>query len=271
MRTPLSLKIETTNICNSNCVFCPYKNITRQQGIMSQELFQKAVTEYINLGGKSIHLCPIVGDVLVDDDFLNKLRCAAALKPKRLYFWSNLIALNKWSDDEVREMLSLASLVCVSLGPNRETHKFLFGVDKFETVLKNLKRLYTLNDSTRILARGRSEEGVEIDPRLINIIGDVPWLTKYWNWGGAIDNPCLTYQSPTNQTVTCPYHSLQLPVFWDGKVGIFPCFDYDAKFVIGDLNKDNLEDILKSKEYMDFIRLTKRNKHDNPYCKRCND
>ena len=80
LMVPLSLKIETTNSCNANCVFCPYKNITREQGIMSQELFQKAVTEYLNLGGKIIHLCPIVGDVLVDDNFLNKLRYEAGFK-----------------------------------------------------------------------------------------------------------------------------------------------------------------------------------------------
>ena len=38
------LQIETTNICNAKCVFCPHDKITKH-GTMSNDLFNKIVYE----------------------------------------------------------------------------------------------------------------------------------------------------------------------------------------------------------------------------------
>src|SRR5690606_17167897 len=47
---PEIVQIESTNICNAKCVFCPRDEMHRKQGIMSFELFTKIVDECAELG-----------------------------------------------------------------------------------------------------------------------------------------------------------------------------------------------------------------------------
>ena len=42
---PEIVQIESTNICNAKCVFCPRDEMHRRQGVMSFELFRKIVDE----------------------------------------------------------------------------------------------------------------------------------------------------------------------------------------------------------------------------------
>ncbi|HEX4568243.1 MAG TPA: radical SAM protein, partial [Vicinamibacterales bacterium] len=42
---PEIVQIESTNICNAKCVFCPRDEMHRKQGVMSRELFRKIADE----------------------------------------------------------------------------------------------------------------------------------------------------------------------------------------------------------------------------------
>ena len=44
------MQIESTNICNAKCVFCPRDEMHRRQGVMSFDLFKKIVDECAALG-----------------------------------------------------------------------------------------------------------------------------------------------------------------------------------------------------------------------------
>ena len=47
---PEIVQIESTNLCNAKCVFCPRDEMQRAQGVMSFELFKKIVDECAELG-----------------------------------------------------------------------------------------------------------------------------------------------------------------------------------------------------------------------------
>src|SRR3954462_2903705 len=47
---PEIVPIESTNICNAKCVFCPRDDMHRKHGFMSFELFRKIVDECADLG-----------------------------------------------------------------------------------------------------------------------------------------------------------------------------------------------------------------------------
>src|SRR6185437_14470829 len=49
-RLPEIVQIESTNICNAKCVFCPRDEMHRRQGVMSFDLFRKIVDECATLG-----------------------------------------------------------------------------------------------------------------------------------------------------------------------------------------------------------------------------
>src|SRR6478672_8075702 len=71
---PPSLNIELTNICNADCVFCGYQYQQRAKGIMSDEVFHRAVSEFVNCGGGDVFLTPIVGEATVDTKFLGRVK-----------------------------------------------------------------------------------------------------------------------------------------------------------------------------------------------------
>ena len=66
-----------TNICNAKCSFCAYpkvvENKTLQTGVMSFDIFKKAVDEWAAVGGQNLDLTPVVGDPLVDPGVLDKV------------------------------------------------------------------------------------------------------------------------------------------------------------------------------------------------------
>jgi len=71
---PFELHLELTNLCNANCVFCPYQFQTRDTQFMSDAVFLKAAGDYVRIGGGSVGLTPVVGDALIDPKFLERAR-----------------------------------------------------------------------------------------------------------------------------------------------------------------------------------------------------
>src|SRR5947208_12438289 len=78
---PFELHLELTNLCNANCIFCPYQFQEREIQFMSDIVFEKAVTDYIAIGGGSVGLTPIVGDALIDPKFVARVKYLQSFAP----------------------------------------------------------------------------------------------------------------------------------------------------------------------------------------------
>src|SRR6266705_1178700 len=92
---PFELHLELTNLCNADCVFCPYQFQTRETQFMPDEVFHKAVDDYVSSGGGSMGLTPIVGDALIDPKFVarvNYLRSRPTID--RIWLTTNAILLD---------------------------------------------------------------------------------------------------------------------------------------------------------------------------------
>src|SRR5579884_3574292 len=99
---PFELHLELTNLCNADCVFCPYHFQERQVQFMPDEIFRKAVSDYVALGGGSVGLTPIVGDALIDTKFLERVRYLRSLPQiDRIWLTTNCILLDRFGIDEV--------------------------------------------------------------------------------------------------------------------------------------------------------------------------
>ena len=113
-----------TNICNAKCTFCAYPKVvankTLETGVMSFEVFKKAVDEWAALGGQSLDLTPVVGDPLVDPGILQKVDYAvnkAGLKD--VYLTTNAILINK--NDTYKKLIDLgiAAVFISTQGANK--------------------------------------------------------------------------------------------------------------------------------------------------------
>ena len=62
-----------TNICNAACVFCNYPRTDLVRGVMSMDIFNRTLDMAEHFGLKHIDLTPVVGDVLVDKHWHDKV------------------------------------------------------------------------------------------------------------------------------------------------------------------------------------------------------
>src|SRR5687767_6070151 len=72
---PEIVQIESTNICNAKCVFCPRDEMHRRQGIMTVELFRKIVDECAALGITHVRMHNY-GEAFIDKQLVDKVRYA---------------------------------------------------------------------------------------------------------------------------------------------------------------------------------------------------
>src|SRR6476646_11822438 len=72
---PELVQIESTNICNAKCVFCPRDDMHRRQGVMSLELFKKVVDECAALGITHVRVHNY-GETFLDRHLTAKVRYA---------------------------------------------------------------------------------------------------------------------------------------------------------------------------------------------------
>ncbi|MHC4622304.1 MAG: FkbM family methyltransferase, partial [Planctomycetota bacterium] len=284
LRRPQYLKIETTNICSANCAFCTYRFMKRRKSTMSMELFKKVVDDYVAAGGGALTMSPLVGDCLVDARFLERLRyCRSFNEITHIGFHTNLIGLDRWTDEQILEIVDLIDTWNCSIGPNREVYRDMFGVDQFERVIINLERLHRLiNLSERkplVQLNGRAAAGdFKQDERLRRLNAaltgkEMTWMTTYMDWGGLLpqlprNTGVIKTSGHTNKQSPCMKALVSSVVFCDGRVGFCGCADFDAMLTIGDVSEEKLGEILAGQKRHDFLRSFGK-PWLNEYCQRC--
>ena len=70
---PEIVQIESTNICNAKCVFCPRDDMHRRQGVMSVPLFKKVVDECAALNITHVRMHNY-GEAFIDRRLVEKVR-----------------------------------------------------------------------------------------------------------------------------------------------------------------------------------------------------
>src|SRR5439155_15774169 len=113
---PLMLICETVNICNNDCVMCPYGVLERKKTHMSMPLFEKVARDYAAMGGGILSLTPMVGEVFLDKLLPQRVRVAAA-EPAitGLTVTTNATPADRYSRGELAEMLRGLTRVHVSI------------------------------------------------------------------------------------------------------------------------------------------------------------
>ncbi|MGE5538433.1 MAG: radical SAM/SPASM domain-containing protein [Gemmatimonas sp.] len=259
-----SITIETTNICNANCNFCAYQFQERPTGVMSWELFEKVVRDFIDCGGGGVSLTPTVGDPLVDPHIVARLRwlkSQPAITGVGMY--SNMISLARFTAAALVAS-GLDSLVVSTSGFDEAMYRRVYRSKMYRKVFQNIQDFAKANN-----AAGRPVD-FKIDMRIdrpirevmrtpdyrtiANLVGaeNIGFKRRYDNWAGKIAQRDLSGTmklrrrpsfrrpriSPCSELYTGPI------VYWDGRVGACGCRDVNAsELIIGDASKQHLGDI----------------------------
>lgn len=142
---PYELHFELTNLCNANCVFCPYQFQTREVEFMPDAVFEKAVSDFISIGGGSVGLTPIVGDALIDPKFVDRVKYLRSFPSiDRIWVTTNAILLDKHGVDEVLDS-GLTSITISTAGFEEETYERIYRSKSYHRVQRNVLELISKN------------------------------------------------------------------------------------------------------------------------------
>lgn len=258
------LNVETTNICNANCIFCAYQYQERPTGVMEMDLFRKIVDEYAECGGGPLGLTPTVGEPLVDPKILERIAYARA-KPEitAIGMYSNMISLEKVGAEALVNS-GLDGLTVSVSGLDAEMYKRVYRSKQYPRVLRNIKAFAEANnkagrpvDFTIDMRVDRPAAEVAAFPDFKDVaalVGADHMLIKfrYDDWSGKIAPEDLSgtmrlrkpswLRRPRISPCTEMYNGPM--VYWDGKVGACGCRDVNAsELSIGDARERHLADI----------------------------
>jgi MoaA/NifB/PqqE/SkfB family radical SAM enzyme len=246
-RLPDIVQIESTNLCNAKCVFCPRDEMHRLQGVMDMELYRKVVDECAALGITHVRMHNY-GEPFLDRRLIEKVRYAKTRGIAEVGMISNGSLITP----DVAQGLIDAGLDAINISVDAS------GKETFERTRVNLDYDEVI-DNIRTLVRLRREAG-RTRPKLIlsfvrqdnsadeqafmeawRGVADKIHVTDLHNWAGTLHS---------RSAVAYPCYRLWLTftVLWDGRVSLC-CADFDGRHVLGDLRTSTIREIWNAPTY----------------------
>lgn len=263
-----SLTVEVTNICNANCIFCGYQYMARKKSTMDDDVFKKAIDDFVTIGGGRLNYSVVVGDPLLDEKFVERIRYARSFSQiKAISTVTNCLNLHKVGAQNL--LSSGLSGISVSMtGFDAEMYRRIYRSGRYEQMKQNALELLRTNS-----LMGRPVKimiGLRIDRPLKDVLryqgfNEVTELADsieanyyYDSWSGRIRPEAL---SGTMQIRPAIFHFMKrnnpcsmlyggIGVLVDGTVTLCPCRDLngDSDLVVGSVNASSLTDICYSEK-----------------------
>ena len=249
---PEIVQIESTNICNAKCVFCPRDEMHRRQGIMTFELFRKIVDECVELGITHVRMHNY-GEAFIDKQLVEKVRYAKQKGIQEVGVISNGSLI---TEAVARGMID-AGLDAINISVDAAGKEVFEATRlglKYDKVIANIERLVRMRTASGkrrpklILSFVRQNNSADEQAFIEHwrAIADKVHITDLHNWAGTLNT-----ESDVNYPCYRPW--LTFTVLWDGRVSLC-CADFDGKIILGDLNTASIRDIWNAEPYRDARR-----------------
>ena len=247
-RWPDIVQIESTNLCNAKCVFCPRDEMYRRQGVMEFDLFRKVVDECATLGITHVRVHNY-GEPFLDKQLVEKVRYAKSRGIAEVGMISNGSLIT----EEVAQGMIDAGLDAINISMDaagKEVFERTRINLEYDTVINNVKTLVRLREKSGrkrprlILSFVRQDNSTEEQAFIKewSRVADKIHVTDLHNWAG-------TLHGRSNVRYPCYRMWLTFTVLWDGRVSLC-CADYDGRNVLGDLRTSTIAEIWNSPAYL---------------------
>ncbi|NTW88691.1 MAG: hypothetical protein HGB26_06115 [Desulfobulbaceae bacterium] len=266
---PVEINIETTNICPSRCVFCPNSKAPRNKALMDMKLFNKICEDYYGIGGGAVGICSMQSDIFSDSMLLERLALLQKFKDRFILHTATMLTgATKLSDSELTTFLETFDCLDISMGGlSKEDYSLMYGINAFDVVVAQLFRIEEIarkNGLAIKLAlnfRTNAPEkiiGSEMLSRLRKTYLIREIRAEYFSWGGIITQsdlpPGSTLLMADNSLVRkdCVVPWATICVNADGSVVGCGCVDWEGRHIIGDMNRQTINEIWGGKPAKKF-------------------
>ncbi len=244
---PEIVQIESTNICNAKCTFCPRDDMERRQGVMDVPLFRKIADECARLGIRHVRMHNY-GEAFLDRRLAEKIAYAKQAGIREVGVITNGSVLGP----EIARAVIDAGLDAINISldaAGKDTFESTRLGLKYDRVMENVEGLVRLkreSGRTRpklILSFVRQDNSAEEQAFIDrwSQIADKIHVTELHNWAG-------TLHARSDVSFPCYRQWLTLTALWDGRVSLC-CADFDGKVILGDLREQSIEEIWNSEAY----------------------
>jgi len=280
-RFPFHLDIETTNVCNLNCPMCPRFKMTRKQGFMEWDLFQKIADEAGRDGAKQCYL-HIFGEPLIHPQIIEMINYIAQ-KGIRTSLSTNCTTLTP----ELSEKILTSGLheIILSLdAATEETYKKYRTGGNFQKITENVDTFLRLRREKpthwfrknipwvqlqTIKMRENAHEIKMLKAKydaLLSGIGEVS-VKGFSTFAGQVEDMNTKQTSPVRFRCTKWKHSMS--IYYDGTV-VVCCRDYDGISAMGNVKTQSIKEIWENEAYRHFRASLRRQDWDPlELCKTC--
>jgi sulfatase maturation enzyme AslB (radical SAM superfamily) len=285
------LNIETSSLCNLECVFCAYAKKSSPKVAMKDAFFKDCIEQAARMGYTHFELSPMTGDVFMDRHIFNKFDFLDNHSAVEGYhFFTNFTLPDQ---DDIVRLVGLKKLKNLTVS--------IYGHDlaSFIAITRSTEKVYSrLRSNLLSLLASMSEKKFNLDivirttrdaPR--QPTSDVMKLLErfrergvhtrsshvYNNWGGYITQADVqgmaidvTGTESTYKHGACSLLFTDYQIMATGIVNGCAARDVDASLKIGDLNEMPLNMILSPENpaYMRLIEEQQRGEF-RPACKSC--
>jgi len=274
---PVIVVIEPTSACNVNCIMCPNSNM-KSRSFMDLRLF-KSIIDQGRFSAKAI-LLYFVGEPLLHKDIVAMVDYCKATTQARVTLSTNATLLDPVVGQQLIEA-GLDEIVCSLDGNTPEVyHQIRRGAD-FGTVTRNIKGFLALKNGREkprcVLQFVRmhlneheiqnfretwsSQDGCDVS---------VTWLDT---WAYQMPELALmsNHLSPNRYETRLPCADLwfKMVVNSRGEV-VLCCHDWAGKHLLGDLNRQSVEETWNGERINELRRLHHERRHkDVAMCRSC--
>jgi len=251
-RLPEIVQIESTNICNARCVFCPRDQMHRRQGVMDEALFRKVVDDCAALGIRHVRLHNY-GEPFVDRHLTDKVAYAKQKGIAEVGVISN----GSLIDEQVARGVIDAGLDAINISVDASGREVFertrIGLE-YDKVIANIERLVRIRAELgrthpKLILSFVRQDNSDEERAFIDhwrTIADKIHITDLHNWAGTLNRD-------SDVRYPCYRQWLTFTVLWDGRVSLC-CADFDGRVILGDMRTSNIRDIWESEAYRQVRR-----------------
>jgi MoaA/NifB/PqqE/SkfB family radical SAM enzyme len=266
----LMVSVEPSNVCNAECIMCPYSKMTRKKENMSMNFFKSISIDCLSNGIKNFNF-NFYNEPFLDPFIFERIRFLKS-KGARVQLFSNASII----DQEKTKQIFDSGLDEIILSIDSTTKK------NYESIRKNLNFEITKNNILNLIEK-RKSLGLKYPKIKLNFveqkINRAELIDFQSFWSDKVDKiyiSCDDQRNDVSESLTknnsaspCLRIWSELIIMSNGQVPLC-CVDYDGKIILGDFNKQSLKEIWDNDNFKRIRKLHLDYKADLiPLCKKC--
>lgn len=275
MDYPKVIEVQFHNKCNSNCLICPYKDMNYSYKSMTNELFEKLLSEIDEKKLKRI-IPYLNNEPFLDVNFIEKVKKIRNKFKKIEIEISSNVSMIKEKDIIALNSLNITELRLSVFGYEKDTYNKMMPCLNYEKTFEKLKTISNIMSKTStiisivMIDTGEISEQEFIDmEKMCKSLG-----FNFERWGFLDRSDNVTYKSNNIYNENVSYCEQNRPlermhILSDGRV-IFCCQDWSHSLVVGDINNNTISEVWNSKVYNNARNSLYDKEKDSPLiCKKC--